>query len=189
MAPFSCDARWRTPPCLNPLPHTPINFWLCVYNFFFSHTTLNSSAYLYILVFHNFWLKEIANAGLLTTKKYPKNNGHQTRFTRHPVAVENEHNFMCLLPFVTWMDKEWSNCWNNLATHHTDVHGHQIYVCNVCMYVSIYLSTYLSIYLFVYGSDMQWHAFLEANVGKSKKHAHITLNASLSVSLVLNLKD
>ena len=130
---------------------------VCVFN---SHITLNSSAYLYILVFHNLWLKEIVNAGHLTTKKYPKNNRYQTRFTRHPVAAENEHNFMCLMPFVTWVDKGWSNCWNIFATHHRDVHGHQIYVMNEwmnecmneCMHAWMHPSIYLSIDLPVYRS-------------------------------------
>ena len=138
---------------------------VCIFN---SHITLNSSAYLYILVFHNLWLKEIVNAGHLTTKKSPKNNRYQTRFTRHPVAAENEHNFMCLMPFVTWVDKGWSNCWNIFATHHRDVHGHQIYVMNEwmhewmnacmhawmheCIHPSIHPSIYLSIDLPVYRS-------------------------------------
>jgi len=122
---------------------------VCIFN---SHITLNSSAYLYILVFHNLWLKKIVNAGHLTTKKSPKNNRYQTRFTRHPVAAENEHNFMCLMPFVTWVDKGWSNCWNIFATHHRDVHGHQIYVCNECMNECMCACIYPSIHLFIYQS-------------------------------------
>ena len=121
---------------------------MCIFN---SHITLNSSAYLYILVFHNLWLKEIVNAGHLT-KKSPKNNRYQTRFTRHPVAAENEHNFMCLMPFVTWVDKGWSNCWNIFATHHRDVHGHQIYVMNEWMNACMHECIHPSIHLFIYQS-------------------------------------
>ena len=167
---------------------------VCVFN---SHITLNSSAYLYILVFHNLWLKEIVNAGHLTTKKSPKNNRYQTRFTRHPVAAENEHNFMCLMPFVTWVDKGWSNCWNIFATHHRDVHGHQIYVMNEwmhawmnacmheCIHPSIYLfinrSTDLPIYLSV---CLSLHLYIYLSIFLS---IYPSINQSFSLSLSLYL--
>ena len=80
----------------------------------------------------------------LQRKKSLKNNGYQTKFTRHPVAAENEHNFMCLLPFVTRNDQI-AETFLQLTTGMSMAIKY-MYVMNECMHASIYPSIHLSIY-------------------------------------------